>query len=251
MYKLVVMDMDGTLLTSDKKIGEYTKNIIQNYSNKVKIVLASARGFCTIKNYLLELNLVDNNNYTIAYNGGLISKNSGEIIVKKSIATNKLELLEEYIKKWNDSEWFYYFYEDRISRNKILNINEFIHSREIYKVVCISNEKEIVKMRDEMPKELEDEFQITSSETTRIEFVPKGITKVEALKFLINLLNIKQEEIISIGDGENDIDMIKFSGCGVAMGNASENVKKISDKVTLSNDEDVVGKILNELLSNY
>ena len=72
MYKLVVMDMDGTLLTSDKKIGEYTKNIIQNYSNKVKIVLASARGFCTIKNFLLELNLVDNDNYTIAYNGGLI-----------------------------------------------------------------------------------------------------------------------------------------------------------------------------------
>ena len=250
MYKLVVMDIDGTLLTSDKKIGEYTKNIIQNYSNKVKIVLASARGFCTIKSYLLELNLVDNNNYTIAYNGGLISKNSGEIIVKKSIATNKLELLEEYIKKWNDSEWFYYFYEDRINRNKILNINEFIHSREIYKVVCISNEKEIVKMRDEMPKELKDEFQITSSETTRIEFVPKGITKVEAIKFLMNLLNIKQEEIISIGDGENDIDMIKFSGCGVAMGNASENVKKISDRIAYSNDEDGVGKILNELLSN-
>lgn len=248
MYKLVVMDIDGTLLTSDKKIGEYTKNIIQKYSNKVKIVLASARGFCTIKNFLLELKLVDNNNYTIAYNGGLISKNSGEIIFKENIATNKLELLEEYIKKSNSSEWFYYFYEDRINRNKILNINEFIHSRDIYKVVCISNEKEIVKMRDEMPKELEDKFQITSSETTRIEFVPKGITKVEAIKYLMNLLNIKQEEIISIGDGENDIDMIKFSGCGVAMGNASENVKKISDRATYSNDEDGVGKILNELL---
>lgn len=45
--------------------------------------------------------------------------------------------------------------------------------------------------------------------------------------------------------------MIKFSGCGVAMGNASENVKKISDRVTHSNDEDGVEKILNELLSNY
>ena len=248
MYKLVIMDIDGTLLTSDKKISEYTKNIIQKFSNKIKIVLASARGFSTIKNFLLELELVDDKNYTIAYNGGLISKNSGEIIFKENITTDKLELLEKYIKKSNTSEWFYYFYEDRIDRNKILNINEFIHSREIYKVVCISNEKEIAKMRNEMPKELKDEFQITSSETTRIEFVPKGITKVEAIKYLMNLLNIKQEEIISIGDGEDDIDMIKFSGCGVAMGNASENVKKISDKVTCSNDEDGVGKILNELL---
>ena len=60
-------------------------------------------------------------------------------------------------------------------------------------------------------------------------------------------LNIKKEEIIAIGDGENDIDMIKFAGCGIAMGNASIEVKKVAKLVTDTNDNDGVGKILNEI----
>ena len=91
--------------------------------------------------------------------------------------------------------------------------------------------------------------EITSSEASRIEFSAQGIRKIGSLEMLLNRLNIKAEEIAAIGNGENDMDMIRYAGVGIAMANAPDTVKEEADLVTeFTNDEDGVGYVLKELL---
>ena len=89
---------------------------------------------------------------------------------------------------------------------------------------------------------------MSSSIPDYIEFVPKGITKNKALENLCKKLNICKNEVIAIGDAENDIQMLKFAGMGIAMGNADEKTKSISDYITDSNNNDGVAKALEKFL---
>ena len=79
-----------------------------------------------------------------------------------------------------------------------------------------------------------------------LECVPLGIDKAESIDKLIDILGIKREEIIACGDGYNDVSMLKFAGLGVAMANASEDIRQLADVVTRSNDNDGVGKIVED-----
>ena len=247
MYKIVILDLDGTLLTSDKRISEYTKEIIRKLNKDVKFVLASARAFVTIKPYLKKLGLLNKNNYTIAFNGSLVVNNFEEPIIDEEIENNSKRILQEYIDSNNQVEWHYYTYDKNILMNDIKDIFDFIKNNKIYKIVCLANEDIIIKMRKDMPYSITELFQITSSEPTRIEFVKKGMRKIEAIKLLLKELNINSSEVIAMGDGENDIEMIKYAGCGIAMGNATEEVKSIADIITDTNDNDGVGKILKKI----
>ena len=79
-----------------------------------------------------------------------------------------------------------------------------------------------------------------------LECVPLGIDKAESIDKLIDILGIKRQEIIACGDGYNDVSMLKFAGLSVAMANASEDIRQLADVVTLSNDNDGVGQIVED-----
>lgn len=141
-------------------------------------------------------------------------------------------------------------YDNRLLRNEICSINEFANENKIYKIVGISTPNVISKIRNNLPKEVLDSLEITSSELNRIEFVNKGMTKVKAIELLLNELGINKEDVVAIGDGDNDIDMLKYVGCGIAMLNSPEIVKEKADIVTkYSNNEDGVYYAIKELLS--
>jgi len=248
MYKIVILDLDGTLLNSDKMIPEYTNEIIKKLSNEVKFVLASARAFVTIKPYVEQLGLLNQNNFTIAFNGSLVVNNIEEPIIDETIEMNEKVALQQYINNHTQVEWHYYTYDKNILSSDIPDINNFIQNNKIYKIVCIADEVVITEMRKKIPQYIESLFQITSSEPTRIEFVKKGMKKIEAIKLLLKKLNIDSSEAIAMGDGENDIDMIQYAGCGVAMGNATDEVKNIANMVTDTNDNNGVGKALLKII---
>jgi Cof subfamily protein (haloacid dehalogenase superfamily) len=86
------------------------------------------------------------------------------------------------------------------------------------------------------------------SHSNLLEIVPTNVSKGNTLKVLIEQLGIKQNEVIAIGDDENDISMIKFAGLGVAMGNAKDSVKNISDYITTTNEKNGVGKVINKYI---
>lgn len=247
MYKLVILDLDGTLLNSEKKISDFTCDIIGKIRNQAKIVLASARGFGAIKPYLEQLDLLDDSDYTIAFNGSLVLSNLERKIVDNKISIESLNLLNQYVEENLNCDWYLYTYHKKYRRSEIDNVDKFLQENQIYKVVGISDENTTKKLRLEIPSKIEELFQISSSEKDWIEFVTKGMTKVVAIKILLNKLGIDRKDVIAIGDGENDIEMIKYVGCGIAMQNATNEVKSCAKIITESNDNDGVGKILEKL----
>ena len=247
--KAIILDLDGTLLDDNKKISYKTTEYLKQIKNKVKIILASARQFGTIKPYLENLDLLEENNYTICFNGSLIVNNKESEIFSLCIDKSVIIKIDDFILE-NKIDWTYYLYDSRLLRNDVSNIDEFVNKNKIYKIVGISTPDVINKIRSNLPKEVLDNLEITSSELNRIEFVNKGMTKVKAIELLLNKLDIDKENVVAIGDGDNDIDMIKYVGYGIAMSNAPEIVKENADIVTkFSNNEEGVYYTIKELLS--
>ena len=247
--KAIILDLDGTLLDDNKKISDITIEFLKQIKEDIKIIPASARQFCTIKPYLEKLELLDDNNYTICFNGSLIVNNKEKELFSSYIDKNVVVKIDDFILD-NNIDWTYYLYDSRLLRNDISNIDEFVNKNKIYKIVGISTPEVIDKIRNNLPKCILDNLEITSSELNRIEFVNKGMTKVKAIELLLNKLDIDKENVVAIGDGDNDIDMIKYVGCGIAMSNSPEIVKENADIVTKnSNNEDGVYYAIKELLS--
>ena len=90
---------------------------------------------------------------------------------------------------------------------------------------------------------------ITLPEPYFLELVPQGIDKALSLSVLLENIGMTCEEVIAIGDGYNDLSMIKFAGMGIAMGNAQEPVKKAADYITLTNDEDGVAEAIERIFN--
>lgn len=247
--KAIILDLDGTLLDDNKKISDKTIEFLKQIKEDIKIIPASARQFCTIKPYLEKLDLLDENNYTICFNGSLIVNNKEKELFLSYIDKNVVIKIDDFILD-NNIDWTYYLYDSRLLRNDISDIDEFVNKNKVYKIVGISTPDVVDKIRKNLPKCILDNLEITSSELNRIEFVNKGMTKVKAIELLLNKLDIDKENVVAIGDGDNDIDMIKYVGCGIAMLNSPEIVKENADIVTKnSNNEDGVYYAIKELLS--
>ena len=196
-----------------------------------------------------KLDLLNENNYTICFNGSLIVNNNENEIFSSYIDKNVVVEIDDFILD-NNINWIYYLYDNRLIRKDISDIKEFINKNKIYKIVGISTPDVIDKIRNNLPEYILDNLEITSSELNRIEFVSKGMTKVKAIELLLNKLDIDKENVVAIGDGDNDIDMIKYVGCGIAMSNSPEIVKENANIVTKhSNNEDGVYYMIKELLS--
>lgn len=247
--KAIILDLDGTLLDDNKKISDKTIGFLKQINEDIKIIPASARQFCTIKPYLEKLDLLDDNNYTICFNGSLIVSNKEKKLFSSCINKNVLVEIDDFILDYN-IDWTYYLYDSRLLRNDISNIDEFVNKNKVYKIVGMTTHDVIDKIRKTLPECILDNLEITSSELNRIEFVNKGMTKVKAIELLLNKLDINKENVVAIGDGDNDIDMIKWVGCGIAMSNSCEILKEKADIVTkYSNNEDGVYYAIKELLS--
>ena len=244
----IFTDLDGTLLNDEKEIGNYTKEVIKKYKNDINIIPTSARYFNRIKPYLEELGLLDNFNYTICFNGALIVNNQGVELFSSHISKSTMQELTNLIDKYN-IEWMIYTKNELFKRSKIEDINKFIRDNDTFKLIGTSTEEKIDEIRKELSV-MNDKLEITTSMSGRLVIVNKGSTKATAVEKIMARLNIGRENIIAIGDGENDIEMIKNAGYGVAMLNAPEAVKKTARMITkYTNNEDGVGKIIEEILN--
>lgn len=270
MYKLIATDLDGTLVTDDKNLTDRTiENIKKALKKNVKIMISSARAFYRLERYIDELDLRKENQYTICFNGAMIVENiTGKILYSKNLDKREVNELIILGKKLNIPIMIYsknaHHAEkipEIIKKNKnskgmnikIENFNEIDFDKEenyIYKIVFMDKPEKIIEARKNIPKEIIKKYEVTSSVPEYIEFVKKGIKKSVAIKFIMDKFKIKQEEVIAIGDGENDIEMLKFAGLGVAMDNANNYVKENADYITTSNNDDGVGKVIKRFILN-
>lgn len=258
-YKLIAIDIDGTLLNNDKKILDETKNdIIKSYKNGCHIVIATGRSYVAAKQYFEQFTF---NIPLILFNGASIkmSKEDREIYNKtlsNELAIKIYNLVNEnlgtccfwigdkvYFNKEND----YSFYYEKLTSIKPEIIYGDFNLENVNKFIWFDKPNNLTKIQNDLLSQIAG-INYFKSQTEMLEIVPIGVSKGIALEYLANLLNINNFEVIAIGDDENDISMIRYAGLGVAMENAKDIVKKEADYITESNEKNGVGKVINKFI---
>lgn len=247
MYKLIVSDLDETLLTSDKNVSEKDIETINNLKD-VRFVLSTGRGFDSVGKTLKQINQYNKqDSYTISFNGGVITENKDNRIIYEKpldfdmadklfkIGLNYDVCIHVYTKKIC---YTYNIFENEDKYLKtILNFENFynpdisfLKDEPILKVLYASEDfSYLEKIRKQI--DLEDQFEISFSADKYLEFNPKGVNKGFGLIKLCELLNIDIKDTIAIGDSTNDLSMLKEAGLSIAVKNAVKEVKDVCDVI--------------------
>lgn len=266
MYKLVAIDMDGTLLKGDKTISERTKSAIQSAREMgVTVVLATGRPIEGVSRYLEELDMYTDKDYVLSYNGALVQKTSNkDVIAKTALQGSDLHYLKELSDELGVN--IHAFSENRglitPKNSKYTEVEANINSIEIHEmnIDVIPDDEVIIKIMmidepeilgpamEKLPKEVFEKYTVVRSTPYFLEFLNKEANKGIGVEMLANHLGIKREEIITLGDAGNDLHMIEYAGLGIAMGNAFDEVKEAADYITDTNENDGVAKAIEKFI---
>lgn len=266
-YKLLILDIDGTLLNEEKKITSNTKAILLKMQQLgVKIVLASGRPTYGVLPIAKELELDKHGGYILSYNGGQIfDLSTNELLFEKRIDPSMLPYIERKAGKNNFPIFTYH--EDTILTNDTNNkwirqeaslnnmqlkeVSNFAESIDFHPCKCMlvsDDEEALIGLENHWKRRLAGSLDVFRSEPYFLEIVPKLIDKANTVSVLLEKLNISPENIIAIGDGVCDVTMIQLAGLGVAMGNAQDSVKSCADYITGSNEEDGVAQVVKKYI---
>ena len=137
-----------------------------------------------------------------------------------------------------------------LNKMAIRETNDFLTdiTLPVAKCLIVGDPDRLIPLESELCLQLQGRINVFRSEPYFLELVPQGIDKALSLGVLLEETGVKREEIIAMGDGYNDLSMIKFAGLGIAMGNAQEPVKKAADYITLSNEEDGVAEAIEKFI---
>ena len=288
MYKLVALDLDGTMLNQYGAITQKTKETIQKVQEKgIEVIIASGRPIDSIKTIAKE---IKSEKYFISGNGAIIYDIAKDEIIYENILKKQKTL--EIIKICEENSIYYNLYtekeiiakslqnnvlyyhkentnkaeEDKTHINIVENIYDYISQRDekIVKITICDNNQAIFNSIMRKLKEI-DEIEVLEvshmsrkmirqgTEDIAIEYFyteisAKDVDKWNAIQFLQEKMDIKTEEIMAIGDNANDKKMLKNVGMGIAMGQSSETIKNIAKYTTKTNIEDGVSEALQRLM---
>lgn len=266
MFKVIVLDLDGTLTTSKKEISPATKEaLIKAQQSGVRIVLASGRPVFGMVPLAKELELEKYGGFILPFNGGkILDCQSGKIVYELNFPNEFIPKVYKYAKE-NKLTIISYDDEQIISENpedEYVQKESFINHAPIKKVdnlscalpptipkcLILSNPSELEVVEKKMQTEFGQYISVYRSEPYFLELLPKGIDKAASLERLAAHLGITSNEMIACGDGLNDLSMIKYAGLGVAMANAQPVVKEAADFITTSNDEDGIVLVVEKYI---
>jgi HAD superfamily hydrolase (TIGR01484 family) len=238
-YKLVALDMDGTLLNEEKLISmPNRKAILDALEVGVAVMFSTGRGIQSAMPYVEELGL---QTPIVTVNGSEVWKAPGELLKRNILDTDLVRRLHEIAVKYNTWWWAY-------AVEGIFNTEKWAEDIESLEWLKFGYYTEDLAVLTEIRSTVEawGELEITNSHPCNIELNPKGISKASGMEEVCKMLGIHMSEVIAMGDSENDISMIREAGLGVAMGNAQDAVKLIADVVTVTNEEHAVARIIND-----
>lgn len=258
----MAVDMDGTLLNASKEISPRTAQAIKKaVAQGFLFTLCTGRPIQGVEKYSTSLGLKAP---LITYNGAMIIRSDTKKILYKQ------ELLPEDIHRilkfgrdynttmciWSGNRLYGNVLNDRIYAYKrnaglepvLLEDEELLIRQGVTKILWIDTEERIQQMQKELPAQAFSQVTFCTSQTTYLEFFNSQVSKAKAMERLGQLFGIRQEEMIAVGDGLNDLPMIEYAGLGVAMENAQAQVKARAQYITSSNEEDGVGKILEKFV---
>lgn len=272
----IILDIDGTLLNSNKEIIEMTKEALITAQQKgVKLILASGRPTTGMLKYVEQLEMEKYQGLLVSYNGAKVINCQTKVeLFDQSMTIAEGKAVLEHMKNFDvkvmiDKDDYMYVndvydhtvtykgqelniieYESRGGNFKLCEVEDlaaFLDYR-ISKILTAGDPEYLQKVYKEMAQPFEETLNSMFTADVYYEFTAKGIDKAKALDAVLKPMGINRAKTIAFGDGHNDLSMIDYAGIGVAMGNAVPELKKIADRTTLSNDENGIGVLLREFL---
>ena len=263
--KLFLTDLDGTLLPTGQKVSQKNIQAVQDMVKAgIIFTIATGRMYCASIEIAKSLGV---DVPIITYNGALIKSVSGEIFYTNylepkiiSDITNFFQQNDWYLQNYSNDNLFYpkyndysKFYENSIGvYGKAIGWNEMNLSTEnVPKLLSITDNVDETERRIKIINEkFGDKVNAIRSIPIFVEIIPKNISKATAAKFLAKKFNINDDEVMAIGDSNNDLPMLKSFNHSVAMGNASDEIKSVCEFVTDTCDNDGFAKAVYKYVLN-
>lgn len=269
VYRLLAVNIDGTLLQSNGRLNKTTKEAIEYVHRKgVYVALVTNRSYYSAKKVAKAMKIKP---MIIAHQGAFVAKTIEKPLLIKRISE---ELTLEVVQLLEKTSCQIQLLHEKASIANRMNVPENLLSRAVmtlndphlFSQNYVEDLSEELKKRPFSPtkvdilfskkNELYDmyrllqslfhEIEVIRQSDERLTLVPKGVSKWNGLLYVMNHLGIKRNEVVAIGDGIDDIEMIAGAGLGVAMGNAAQQVKASAKWVTRSNDDLGVSYMLKE-----
>ena len=274
-YKIIALDLDDTLLNSRKEISAVNIEAVQKaHRQGYRIVITTGRHPKSAQRYLSLLNCLDDNSYSVCYNGSAVIRLSDFIAAHHNINFPVLhhaflsgQMANELCTFAHEQHCFFHGYsKDRglvVENHNPYSQVEIDHSgveflevdltscqpsESFFKVIIVGEKEDIDRVTLAVPQKFCDFCSVLRTSPNFLEFIPEHSTKATALEMLCQKLGLSMQNVMAFGDAQNDYDMLKNAGLGIAMSNGYDSVKEAADVVTLSNDEDGVAYIINRFL---
>jgi len=274
MIKAILLDVDGTLANSEKQITPRTRDaLIAAQEKGIVLVLASGRADVGLHRFADILDMKNHGGVFVAFNGAKsLNYETGEVYFEQVMTVDQGRRVLAHMRNFDIASCIdhgpymltnnAYF---RIERDGApwdiieyeAHNNGFLVREEanlsavvdwgINKILNAGEPAYLQEHWQEISAPFEGELSAMFTAPFYYEFTPLGVDKSRALRETFAALGIDQSEIAAFGDAQNDRTMLEWAGCGVAMGNAVDEVKEIADYVTLSCDEDGIAAALEHL----
>lgn len=266
--KAICSDIDGTLLNSERDLSPRLKSVINLFPKDFPVILASSRMPDAMRHLLRDLGRPAEP--LIAYNGGFVLDQHGEVLDSVAIPLEIVAKILEMTKKteihvslFHGENW-YESKDDYWSKREIKNTKvepTWMDGQGVldlwakdnlgaHKVMVMGDSNEISWLFGELHLQYAQDLHLYRSKDTYIEIAPRKISKATALQLTLNrLFDFDMDQVIAFGDNYNDIDLIQKVGWGVAVGNARPEVKAVAKEITLPHKEDGVAATLERVQS--
>ncbi|WP_425380171.1 HAD family hydrolase [Spiroplasma endosymbiont of Stenodema calcarata] len=253
-YKLIALDLDGTTASRNRISKQNITAIKWALANNIKVIIATGRSIGAIRKVAKKLGIIEYNMPVISFNGGVIYDFTKEKIIQQNVFTNEeLITIFNMAKEYQIQLWAYSVANDRLAyvntnhsfmvkwmsmytkRKRRLVKDPYDLRDEAYKFVVSGKKENVLKFKAKILVKYEFnvfDWSYLTKKSLNLEISPKGSDKKDALEYLAKIYNIQPSEVIAIGDGSNDYEMLKWAGVGIAVGNAKEHIKNISDDTT-------------------
>ena len=264
-YRLIAMDLDGTLNNDQKQIDPPTRRaLLRAQAAGVRLLLASARPLPGLYRDRDALELAAHKGLLMAYNGGAIVEADGGATLYSAAmgledarrALRQLEalpvtpILDDGVRFYvTDRDGYMVSYECANNRMDCVEVSNLADALSFApcKILMSTDPSGIKAVQARIAALLPDRLVVVQTAPFYLEIIPAAVNKGEGLRRACAAVGIDPAEAVAFGDSENDIPMLRAAGMGVAMGNADSEVRAAADLVTLSNNENGIAAALERL----